>query len=180
MPYTRRLIAAAIAIACYVPLALAPASWAGDGQFAAGQDLPAVAPGSLTAGDFNNDGKPDLAVVSDRTRQVQIFLQERTGGLAPGPQIAVGQQPQLVAVADFDRDGNDDLAVTDVRDSDVKVLLGQGNGTFGGAPDIELGKEPRSLVTGDFNGDGLDDVAVATKNPSGPPHRTFVLGISRA
>ena len=174
MPYTRRLIAAAIALACYVPLALAPASWAGDGRFAAGQDLPVVDPGSLAAGDFNNDGRPDLAVVSENTRSVQIFLQERTGGLAPGQQVAIGQQPRLIAVADFDRDGNDDLAVGDVRDADVKVRLGQGNGTFGNAPDIDLGKEPRSLVTGDFNGDGRDDVAVATKNPSGPPHRTVV------
>jgi hypothetical protein len=174
MPYTRRLIAAAIALACYAPLALAPASWAGDGSFAAGQDLPVAEPGGLAAGDFNNDGRPDLAVVSEPTRSVQIFLQQPAGGLAPGQPFAVGQQPRLIAVADFDRDGNDDLAVGDVRDADVKVSLGQGNGTFGGAPDIELGKEPLSLVTGDFNGDRSDDVAVATKNPSGPPHRTFV------
>src|SRR4051794_35789429 len=162
MPYTRRLIAAAIALACSAPLALAPASWAGDGQFAAGQDLPSAGPGSLAAGDFNNDGRPDLAVVSERTRSVEIFLQERTGRLAPGQPLAIGQQPLLVAVADFDRDGNDDIAVGDIRDDDVKVRLGQGNGTFAGAPDIDLGKQPVSLVAGDFNGDGRDDVAVAT------------------
>jgi hypothetical protein len=56
MPYTRRLIAAAIVLACYAPLALAPASWAGDGHFSAGKDLPVPEPSSVAAGDFNNDG----------------------------------------------------------------------------------------------------------------------------
>src|SRR3954468_1919564 len=98
MPHSRRLIATAIALACSAPLALAPATWAGDGQFATAQDIPVTDPAAVAAGDFNTDGRPDLAVVSEATRQVQIYLQDGQGRLTSGPQTTIGQAPRLLAV----------------------------------------------------------------------------------
>jgi hypothetical protein len=176
MSLLRRTIAAAIAVACSAPLALAPASWAGDGGFAAGTDLPTREPSSIAAGDFNNDGRADLAVASDGNRRLEVYLQAATGGLAPAVPVSVGPRPQLIAVADFDNDGNDDLAVGDAAENDVKIRLGDGNGpaSFQAGPDIDLGKTPLSLVTGDFNADGREDIAAATRDPKGPPHQIAV------
>ena len=174
MPLIRRTIAAAIALACSAPLALAPASWAGDGGFATGTDVPTREPSSIAAGDFNNDGRADLAVASDGNRRLEVYLQAATGGLAPAVPVSVGPRPQLIAVADFDNDGNDDLAVGDTGENDVKIRLGNEGLNFSAAPDIDLGRTPTSLVTGDFNADGREDIAAATRDPKGPPHQVAV------
>jgi hypothetical protein len=170
MPRTPRSIAAAIAVACSALFAITPASHAGDGGFAAGKDIPVPNPSTLAVGDFNNDGRPDLAVATERRRLVQILLQERTGGLVPGDAFPVSGEPRLVAVADFNRDGTDDLALGDSGELDIKVRLGSGDGRFTAAPDIDTGREPLSIATGDFDANGTDDIAVATKNPGGAPH----------
>ncbi len=138
----------------------------GDGSFTALSPvtLNFFVVGSLVvnAGDFNGDGYPDLALLDFSTGEVQILLNDRTGGfLAPlstGPSSAVVD----VAVSDFNRDGRLDLALLDHTQKQVRVLLGNGDGTFG-APQITNTPspgQPVNIAVGDFNGDGIPDVAV--------------------
>ncbi len=107
----------------------------GDGTFA-----PAVAyavgkqPASVAVGDFNRDGKLDLAVMNSADDTVSILLGNGDGTFAPQVTYAVGLFPDTLAVGDFNGDGKLDLAVANQGDNTVSVLLGNGDGTF--APQV--------------------------------------------
>ena len=175
-------------VAATALLAVAPATaLAGDGGLAGDLNLAVQRPESLAVGDFNNDGRPDLAVVNGAMENVTLFLQTGEGELLSTLPVAVGAAPHIVAVADFDGDGNEDLAVTNLFDHAVSIRLGAGDGTFTTAPPVDLGAgyAPQSLVVGDFNNDTWDDLAVATTSPDaqgsirirlGQGNGTFVAG----
>src|SRR5262245_44845172 len=118
----------------------------------------------LAVGDFNGDGKPDLALMNANNSGT-IFLNNGSGSFAPGTNfsLAIGS-PRSIAVGDFNRDGKTDLALGfekdtylysfidynpppfwpydyfyyDVYQTDVgiSVLEGSGNGTFISETDV--------------------------------------------
>lgn len=126
-------------------------------------------PYTLAVGDFNGDGKLDLAVANqycDDTNQicnsVSILLGNGTGTLLPTSTVQVGSYPQSIAVGDFNGDSRLDLAVANSTDpGTVSVCLGNGNGTFQAAMTNATGVTPGCVVVGDFNEDNKLDLAVA-------------------
>jgi FG-GAP-like repeat len=73
-------------------------------------------PQSIAMGDFNGDGKPDLAVVNQTDDTVSILLNTTTAG-ATTPTFAsqvtfdTGSKPAAAVVGDFNGDGKPDLVV---------------------------------------------------------------------
>jgi hypothetical protein len=122
-------------------------------------------PTSVVVGDFNGDGKPDIAVANAGSNTVSVLLGNGKGGFtpAPGSPIAVGSYPYALAVGRFTADGNLDLVVANSVSNTISVLLGNGKGGFTAAPEspIAVGDDPDSVAVGDFNGDGKLDLAVA-------------------
>ena len=140
----------------------------GMGGFAAAANSPFAvgsAPVSVAAGDFNNDGKNDLAVANSGDNTVTVLLGTGMGGFtaAAGSPFAVGKAPVAVAAADFNGDNILDLAVANSADDTVTVLLGAGTGRFTAAPysPLAVGKNPAAVAAADFNGDGKPDLAIA-------------------
>jgi len=89
-------------------------------------------PRSVAVGDFNGDGKPDLAVANDGSSSVpgatvSVLLNSGDGSGTFQTQVGypVGSSPRSVAVGDFDGDGKLDLATANSGSSNVSVLLGQ-------------------------------------------------------
>lgn len=119
---------------------------------------------SITTGDFNNDGIPDIAIANYGAGNVSILLGNGDGTFteAPGSPIAVTFDPQGIVAADFNGDGKLDLAMENSYYSSVlTVLLGNGDGTFTSAPGspISLGGESsQAIATADLNGDGIPDL----------------------
>ena len=71
----------------------------------------ATNPFSVAVGDFNGDGKQDLAVANDGSDNVSILLGDGAGNFSAPTNFAVGDGPVSVAVGDFNGDGKQDLAV---------------------------------------------------------------------
>jgi FG-GAP-like repeat len=112
----------------------------GNGTFAAPMTM-AVGddPLAIAVGDFNGDGKIDLAVANFDSGTISILLGNGNGTFAPQTTVPVGSYPSSIAVGDFNGDGKLDLAVASVRTGHMSVLLGNGNGTF--APPDDRARE---------------------------------------
>ena len=124
-----------------------------------------LGPSSVAVGDFNGDGKTDLAVVNVSSHNASVLLGNGDGTFQSSMILNVGANPRAVAVGDFNGDGKADLAVGNSFDNNVSVLLGKGDGTFQAAVNYGAGTAPQSVAPGDFNGDGKIDLAVANYGP---------------
>jgi trimeric autotransporter adhesin len=146
----------------------------GDGTFTSSfYPLAFLGSQSMVVGDFNGDGKPDLAVTNSGANGVNVFLNSESGFSAMAASPATGDSPTSVAAADFNGDGKLDLAVTNSGSNNVTILLGNGDGTFTAAASPATGTAPNSLAVADFNGDGVPDLAVAN---AGSSNVTILLG----
>ena len=125
-------------------------------NFAAGTQ-----PLSVGIGDFNSDGKRDLAIANFSSNNISILLGNGTGGFAPAATFIAGTNPSSLAIADFNGDAKLDLAVTNAGSDNVSVLLGNGAGGFGVPKNFFVDANPSAVAVGDFNGDGKVDLVVA-------------------
>ena len=87
---------------------------------------------SVAVGDFNGDGKPDLAVANNYsntygTGTASVLLGNGDGTFQTPQNFAAGTSPESVGVGDFNGDGKPDLAVADLTNINptVSVLLNQ-------------------------------------------------------
>jgi hypothetical protein len=139
----------------------------GDGTFQTPLSSFATAPGNpvaAVAGDFNNDGKLDLAIVVERVGEVSILLGNGDGTFQSHQDFVVGNNPLSLNLGDFNGDGNLDIVVANANDNTVSVLLGNGNGTFANKADYATGGHPKAVAVGDMNGDGFLDLVTANNN----------------
>ena len=121
----------------------------------------------FATGDFNHDGKIDLAVPNGSGSTVSVLLGNGDGTFQ-APVIYntdTNGNAYALAVGDFNADGNPDLVVTNIGtgSATISVLLGNGDGTFQLQVPYVVGNHPSAVVVGDFNGDGDADVAVANQ-----------------
>lgn len=136
----------------------------GDGSFASAstsEGLPGLLP-LLAAGDFDRNGRADLAMARPYLNDVGVLLGNGDSSFqAPVAYLALPPGGDLVLRgADFNGDDEMDLALLQVS-HDIVVLLGRGDGTFPTQPGAtELIDAVPVLGVGDFNGDGKLDAAV--------------------
>src|SRR5215471_919543 len=136
---------------------------AGDGTFAEPASFTVSGPPvALATGDFNEDGKLDLAVATSSS-QISVLLGNGGGTFQPPVDYTSGFGPYRLITADVDGDGHLDFAASISADPPsngaISILLGNGDGSF--RPRFENRVGILGLpVADDFNGDGKVDVAV--------------------
>jgi Bacterial Ig-like domain (group 3)/FG-GAP-like repeat/FG-GAP repeat len=133
-----------------------------------------VSPGLVAVGDFNGDGKLDLALAGSSVingnyqASIDLLLGNGDGSFQSPLIYPVATFPKAIVAADFNGDGKLDLAGTDGAypnsyepgENDIAIFLGNGDGTFQSASLINAGSNVLGLAAGDFNGDGKPDLAV--------------------
>ncbi len=114
--------------------------------------------GSMAIGDFNHDGRTDVALIGDE--RLLLFLQRPEGGLGSPEKLAHNiQSPELVQAADVDGDGRDDLVISCTDSEYALLLMPQGqDGRLGGLRRVRQ-VEMRS-VTVAARADEADDIFV--------------------
>ncbi len=109
-------------------------------------------------GDFNNDGRKDVALSVSGT--LLVFLQDNNGNLSQ-PRVYSGSSEYL-AVGDLNGDYLDDIVTS--SGNSIDIFLQRSNGTFAYRVTYPASTGVDAVAVGDVNSDGLKDVAVSHWN----------------
>lgn len=147
----------------------------GDGTFQPGKPFGSMSAGVLVVGDFNGDGRPDLAIASLTSGTVAIFFGSGDGTFQLAGSFAGPAPFTAMCAADWNGDRKTDLAILSQTTATVAILLSGGDGSFQMAAGYPvLGGSGNNCVAADLNGDGKPDLAIVSGILLGPSSTGFV------
>lgn len=150
---------------------------AGDGSLASGSCAPASMTSVFTVGDFNGDGKPDVAGFWSTSSEVDLSVHLNDGAGVLQPPIVTEAQVSKggIASADFDGDGKLDLVISirnfddpRAQPSSLRFYRGKGDGTFHPPTSTPVRYRPREIRVADVDADGKLDLVITHDHPSDP------------
>lgn len=165
----------------------------GTGNFAAPTRKQVIGrPINIVNGDFNGDGRFDLAVVSDpgtdkrpnvrsKNRSLTVLLGDGTGQFKSIQPIELVDQTEEIAAADFNNDGKTDVVVG--SDEQFRVLLGSHKGELKLRNQFSTGgsfyERPffNSVTPVDVNGDGNLDFATGYNGTDSPGYTIIYVSL---
>lgn len=153
-----------------------------DGTFRARVNYPTGGQSQdLAAGDFNSDGKQDLAVTIN-SAPISLSLLTGNGDGTFNPPVnfpnTTGFDAPVIVATDVNNDTRLDLLIAHtlacftapcVASDDLTIMLGNGDGTFQSSQ-MDVGIGMSEIAVGDFNRDGFKDLAM-----SGSSARLYLL-----
>jgi hypothetical protein len=173
MEVTRLFFRSPIRVVSFLIVLTACAAGTAFAQFETRAKIPTASPPFAAAvGDFNCDGKLDMATANNN---LQVFLGNGDGTFQAPVNYLESAYILSVAAADLNHDGKLDLVVTDLLG--LVVLMENGDGSFqtGKTYPAPCGTDFANVRTGDFNGDHKLDLLV-TYSSGDCPYVGVLLG----
>lgn len=149
----------------------------GDGTFQAPVNTAVGArPRYFAAGDYNLDGKLDLALTqTGADNNVSILTGNGTGAFTRTTLSLSSNAPRDVGSADFNRDGFLDIAVATYGGDNAYVFMGNGTGGFATPKAFALGDGPVFIEVADFDRNGFPDIAAANVGSTNASSRSITV-----
>ena len=122
--------------------------------------------GAVVVGDFNGDGRQDIAV-SNLNNTISVALGNGNGTFQPVVVTATTAGSWAMVTGDFNHDGKLDLAANAIGGNSIDLMMGNGDGTFTPRVSYATGAYVNRLAKGDLNGDGADDLVGASAGYGG-------------
>jgi hypothetical protein len=126
---------------------------------------------SLVAGDFNSDGKIDLACANQYNSTVLVYYQPFSNLMSPSLILSMAGQPVDLVAGNLSANDHTDLAIVTVGPDLVHFYFQSlGNSSYH-LPAVEnlnrsLPASPSKVISGDMNNDSLEDILVLSRTAS--------------
>ena len=131
-------------------------------------------PAAIVHGDFDDDGKLDLAVANELTSSISILRGNGLGAFSNGTPISIaGTPPVALGAVDVNGDGDVDLVMAGGGGA---VMYGRGDGTFSGPIFVPAGNTMNDVAIGLLDGNSVPDL-VTTNDDLG--NASVLLGRAR-
>ncbi|MCC6621701.1 MAG: VCBS repeat-containing protein [Deltaproteobacteria bacterium] len=122
---------------------------------------PAIADvAGIEAGDFDEDGHPDLIATNYNAYAASVYLNQGDGTFAPHVTYPIGLSSGAVVVGDLDGDDHLDFIATNAGAASMTRYLGVGDGTFTSALTLSTGPSPAGPALADLDHDGVLDLVL--------------------
>jgi len=131
-------------------------------------------PGGIAVGDFDGDGKPDIAATISSDNYVSVLHNTSSAGtisFGTHADFSVGPGPGNLAVSDVDGDGKLDIVTSNGGDGSASILHNTSSSSisFGTHQDINVDEGDANesfytVVMNDLDGDGKPDMIVVDNN----------------
>lgn len=125
-------------------------------------DLPYL-PQSISVGDLNEDGLPDL-VIANQGCGITLYFGLGAGQFGERRDIHTEGEPRGADIADLDADGHLDVAVATGTGDRIIVFSGDGTGAVAPTAEMAAGPNVTHVAIGDLNRDGIPDLVGANEN----------------
>ena len=143
--------------------------------------------GYLVPGDFDKDGKPDVAVANPDGSDVSVWYGDGVGGFRARQRLNTLSNPYAIVAADFDANGFQDLAATFESRERLIVFLGGCGAAENTSPTIAAGTalirqqaSPASVSSVAAVGDLETSSGALVVTADGVPEGLTVSGISNS
>ncbi len=123
-----------------------------------------LTPISLQAGDWNNDGRKDIAVANRGMDSISILLNNGNDNFTTAATLDTADFPQQLMQGDWNGDNVTDLASISVGENLLQLWKGKGDGTFEKTSELDTPSSPQQLEVADFDCDGRQDLAVSSRS----------------
>jgi len=122
-------------------------------------------PVGIVAGDFNDDGKTDLAIANKFDNTISVLYGNGDGTFQTQALVDIGSEPASIGIGDFNGDGKADLIASCVGSGVVTVLLNTGGGSFARVDSSTglFGPDRSLVVTGNFTSPGTLDAVISSE-----------------